>query len=214
MTRVQKVSIVHDPDGFAVVMDALGRAVIATATAAVYLVWWAVLFPMVSVPFLASGAAGWVYGWPVGLLVAGVSTAGMVLWRVSSPQTFERWFTGRVRSRWLSWFRYRRRWAKVMNACGLTLLDGERVLVPRLVSVHIGQTLDTLRVRMLIGHSPDLWEKQVVRLAHAFDCTHATARLIGAGLFAITFHRTDFADEPVVVDFPNRPDSSADKNAA
>src|SRR5690606_13041549 len=130
-----------------VVMDAIGRAMVAVATAVACVGWWAVLFPMLSVPFAASGAAGWFYGWPVGLVVAGVSTAGMVLWRVSSPQTFERWFTGRVRSRFLTWFRYRRRWTKVMNACGLTLLDGDRVLVPRLVSVHIGQTLDTVRVR-------------------------------------------------------------------
>lgn len=214
MTRTQKITITSEVDYFDVIMDAIGRAMIATATAALYVGWWAVLFPMLSVPFLASGAAGWFYGWPVGLVVAGVSTAGMVLWRVSSPQTFERWVTRRIRIRWLAWFRYRRRWTRVMTGCGMTTRDGDRELVPRLVSVHIGETLDTVLVRMLIGDNPAMWENGVERLAHAFGCTHATARLAGAGLFELIFRRTDSLLEPVLVELPHRLLPSQKKNAA
>ncbi|MEV4207539.1 hypothetical protein [Nocardia salmonicida] len=191
----------NDTDFADVVMDMLGNLLVAIVTAAVQLVWLAILFPMLSVPAGLSLAAGWFYGWPFGVGLAGVAVAGMVLWRVLSPQTFERWLTGRIRSRWLTWFRYRRRWAAVMDACLLTKKDGDRVSVPRLMAVRIGESLDTVRVKMLPGHAPSDWENRAEHLAHAFGTRHARVAIVGASLLEITFRRSDSLAEPIVVDF-------------
>ncbi|MEV4156603.1 hypothetical protein AB0J48_26630 [Nocardia salmonicida] len=199
MTTTTTTTTNSDPAGEALdaVLTGLGRLLLGSFV----LVWWAVLFPMVSVPAGLSVAAGWFYGWPFGVGVAGGAVAGMVLWRVSSPQTFERWFTGRVRSRFLAWFRYRRRWATMLTACGLATREGDRVFVPRLVSVKIGDTLDTVRARMLPGHSPDAWTHRADHFAHGFGAQQAKVRLAGPGRVEIVFRRSDSLAAPVVVPF-------------
>ncbi|MGW5455006.1 hypothetical protein [Nocardia sp. NPDC003979] len=186
------------------VMDLIGRGMIAAVAGVFRLVWWALLFPMLSVPLALAVVAGWLFGWPFAVGVAGVTVAGMVLWRHRSPQTFERWLSGRIRSRWLSWFRYRRHWATVITACGLSRSGAPGgVQVPRLVSVRIGETSDTVRTKMLHGHSPADWENRVVHLAHAFGTGHARIRFVGPGLLEITFRRSDALAEPVLAPIPS-----------
>lgn len=191
----------HD-GGFAdELMDALGRLLVLLVTGGFRLIWWAVLFPMLSLPAGLSIAAGWFYGWPVGVGLAGVAVAGMVLWRLRSPQTFERWCSGRIRSRFLAWSRYRRRWASVMDACSLTKSAGGNIQTPRLASVQIGESLDTVRAKMLPGHSPDDWCNRADHLAHAFGTRHAKVTIAGPSLVEITFRRLDSLADPIVVDF-------------
>lgn len=189
----------RDPAGEA--LDALltvaGRLILGVFV----IVWWAVLFPMVSVPAGLSVAVGWFFGWPFGVGVAGGAVAGVVLWRVSSPQTFERWLTGRARTRFLTWFRYRRRWTTMTTACGLATRDGDRVFIPRLISVQIGTTLDTVRARMLPGHSPDTWTHRADHFAHGFGAQQATVRFAGPGLVEITFRRNDSLAAPVLAPY-------------
>lgn len=182
-------------------MDALGRLMIVVAVGGFRLIWWALLFPMLSLPAGLSVAAGWWFGWLFGVGLAGATVAGMVLWRLRSPQTFERWLSGRIRSRWLAWYRYRRRWVSVMGACSLTKSTGDTVQIPRLVSVHIGESLDTVRAKMLPGHSPADWENRAEQLGHAFGTRHAHAAIVGPALVEIAFRRSDSLAEPVVVDF-------------
>ncbi|MFE6924777.1 hypothetical protein ACFVAV_27390 [Nocardia sp. NPDC057663] len=202
MTRKVKVTIDSPVDFADVVMDAIGRAMVGVVVTGFQLVWWAVLFPMVSLPAGLSVAVGWWFGWPVGVGVAGVAVAGIMLWRWKCPEMFERWLTGRIRSRWLTWFRYRRRWATVMTACQLTKTDSnDRVIIPRLVDVRIGESMDTVRTKMLPGHSPADWENRAEHLAHAFGTRHAHAAIIGPALVEITLRRADSLAEPIVVDF-------------
>lgn len=189
----------HDPMGEVLdgVLTAAGRLLLASFV----LVWWAVLFPMITVPVVVTVAAWLLIGWPAGIGVAGGAVAGMVLWRQRSPQTFERWFTGRIRSRFLTWHRYRRRWAKLLTACDLATRDGDRVTVPRLVSVQIGSSTDIVRTRMLPGHSPDSWTNRRDHLAHGFGAQEARVRFAGPGLIEIVFRRSDALADPVVVPF-------------
>ncbi|MFC6013187.1 hypothetical protein [Nocardia lasii] len=189
----------HDPAGeiLDAVLTGLGRLLLAGFA----LAWLAVLFPMISIPAGLSLAAGWRFGWPVGVLAAGVSVAGMVLWRVSSPQTFERWLTLRVRARWLAWFRYRRRWARLMSGCGLSITEGEQVWIPRLTEVLIGDVTDIVRAKMLPGHCPDGWTNRAAHLAHGFGAQHARVRMAGPGQVEIVFRHTDSLADPVVVPF-------------
>ncbi|MGW5923842.1 hypothetical protein ACWFPY_33030 [Nocardia fluminea] len=199
MNTTTTTTTTHDPAGEVLdaVLTAAGRLLLSMFT----LAWWAILFPMISVPAGLSVAAGWFLGWLFGIGVAGVAVAGMVLWRVLSPQTFERWLTDRIRSRFLTWSRYRRRWVTMTTACGLSTRDGDRTFIPRLVSVQIGDTLDIVRARMLPGHCPDTWIHRADHFAHGFGAQKAKVALVGPGLVEITFRRSDSLADPVVVQF-------------
>lgn len=201
-TPTGSVTTTTNGGGFSdVVMDAVGRVLIAGVAGGFRLLWWAVLFPILSVPLAVSVAAGWWFGWPAGFGMVGVSVAGIMLWRWKCPEMFERWLSGRLRSRWLTWLRYRRRWASVMGACSLTKSGGTRVEVPRLVSARIGESLDTVRAKMLPGHSPADWENRREHLAHAFGTRHAAVAIVGPALVELTFRRHDGLAEPIVAEF-------------
>lgn len=158
---------------------------------------WLVLFPMLSIPLVSAVAAGvWVH--PLaGVAVAGVHVAGLVVWRVNRPDSFRRWITARARARFLAWFRYRRRWNGLLTACQLVVLDGDRVRVPRLLEVWIGETDDLVRVRMVAGHRPDDYLDRIEELAHAFGARACRVTVLGPGLLELNFHHHDTHTEPV-----------------
>ncbi|MFD0359904.1 hypothetical protein ACFQZZ_00355 [Nocardia sp. GCM10030253] len=151
------------------------------------------------IPIAVAAAAGLFYGWPVGVVVAGVFTAGMVLWHRRSPETFERWITSRARSRFLTWFRYRRRWARLMTACNLTITRNDATLVPRLASVAIGDTIDRVQVRMLEGHCPDDFQNRTQHLAHAFGTQECRATIVGPGVVELAFRHADSLAETIAL---------------
>lgn len=174
-------------------LNLAGGVLVAVAVAA----WWAVLFPMISVPLaLAVAAAVWLH--PLaGAGVAGGWLVGMVLWRAKHPLTFERWVTARARARFLALFRYRRRWASLLTACHLVIVDGDRVRVPRLLAVWIGDADDLVQVRMLPGHRPDDYSDRAEQLAHAFGARECRVRVLDPGLIELNFHYHDALAEPV-----------------
>ncbi len=181
------------------VLDALltgiGRAVLSVFV----LIWWAILFPMVTIPIAATVSAWLLLGWPAGVAVAVVVVAVMLAWRHWHRGTYEDWFTRRARARFLAVFRYRRRWAALMTACGLSIVNGDRVLVPRLTEVLIGDNSDIVRARMLPGHCPESWTNRAEHLAHAFGAQNARIRLVGPGQVEILFRRSDALADTVVV---------------
>jgi len=174
-------------------LNLAGGFLVAVAVAA----WWAVLFPMISVP-LALAVAAAVWGHPLaGAGLAAGWVVGMVGWRVRSPHTFGRWVTGRARARFLAWFRYRRRWVRLLTACQLVVLDSGRVRVPRLLEVRIGDADDLVQVRMLPGHRPDDYSDRAEQLAHAFGARECRVRVLDPGLIELNFHYHDALAEPV-----------------
>ncbi|MEU6833060.1 hypothetical protein ABZ894_30820 [Nocardia beijingensis] len=161
--------------------------------------WWLLLLPVVSVPLVLTCVAGAFLG-PVGaLVVAGLSAAGVVLWRLRRPEMFERWVTRRARVRFLTWFRYRRRWARLMTACHLSIDRGNRTFIPRLLGVQIGPATDRVRLRMLDGHCPADFENRVSHLAHAFGALDCRATITGPGTVELAFRRSDSLAETVIL---------------
>ncbi|WP_280497519.1 hypothetical protein [Nocardia asiatica] len=160
---------------------------------------WALLFPMFSVPVVLAGAAGLFWGLVAALVVAGVSIAGIILWRLRRPEMFERWVTARARTRFLTWFRYRRRWAKLMTACHLSIDRNDRTFIPRLLSADIGAVTDRVRVRMLDGHCPADFENRVSHLAHAFGALDCRATITGPGTVELAFRRSDSLADTVIL---------------
>src|SRR6476620_599286 len=74
------------------------------------LIWWAILFPMVSIPALVSLWAGLQIGPIFGLLMASASGLALAAWALLSPASFDEWVAARAQSRWRTWWIYRRRW--------------------------------------------------------------------------------------------------------
>ncbi|WP_433679981.1 hypothetical protein [Nocardia sp. CA-119907] len=179
----------HDP------FDVIGLAVLNTVwyliAAVGVTVWWALLFPMISIPLMLAVVLGVVTGWPVGVVVVGVSIAGMVLWRAKHPETFERWVSRRARVRFLIWWRYRRHWTRFVTACGLSVTYDDGTMVPRLAAVDIGDTRDRVQVRMLAGQCPADYENRTTRLAHAFGAEHCYASIVGPGTVGLVFRHQD-----------------------
>ncbi|WP_107659556.1 hypothetical protein [Nocardia suismassiliense] len=181
------------------VLEALAMLVWLTLKAAVVALWWAVLFPVVSVPVAGALAAGLFIGWPWSVVVVGVSIAGMVLWRRRSPETFERWLTGRARARFLRWWRYRLRWDKRLESCKLTVSRDGSTFVPRLLMAEIGDGMDWVRVKMLPGQCPADYENRVERLAHTFEALECRANIVGPGVVELMFRYADALAETVAV---------------
>ncbi|MFI7195807.1 hypothetical protein ACIBQ0_39325 [Nocardia nova] len=163
--------------------------------------WWAVLFPMISIPVGIAVAAWVLVSWVLGVVVVGVFIAGMVLWRLRSPQTFERWITSRARHRARAWWRYRRHWAKLAIACGLGVknhYDGT-VRAPRLTGVETSASLDRLRVRMLEGQCPEDYINRVSRIAHTFGALDCRATIVGPGTVELVMRHKDSLAETVTL---------------
>ncbi|MGY5276446.1 hypothetical protein [Nocardia gipuzkoensis] len=160
---------------------------------------WAVLFPMFSIPLVLAGAAGLFWGPVAALVVVGVSIAGISGWRIQRPEMFQRWVTARARTRFLTWFRYQRRWAKLMTACHLSIDRNNRTFIPRLLSADIGAVTDRVRVRMLEGHCPADFENRVSHLAHAFGALDCRATITGPGTVELAFRRSDSLAETVIL---------------
>ncbi|MGW0163538.1 hypothetical protein ACWDUN_29875 [Mycobacterium sp. NPDC003323] len=79
------------------------------------------------------------------------------------------WLVAAMRAVWL----YRRRWASVLAGLGLTETEGDRVRVPRLVSVVRYGTDDVVTVRMLPGQSAVAWHENSAALAEEFGARSA-----------------------------------------
>ncbi|WP_330233966.1 hypothetical protein OHA40_16830 [Nocardia sp. NBC_00508] len=181
------------------VFDLIGLALLNTVWWVVIGLWWLLLFPMISVPLALVVTAWVVLGWPVGLAAAGVSVAGIMLWQRQRPEMFERWVNRRARTRFLTWYRYRRRWAKLMAACHLTIDRDDRRFIPRLLDVEIGSAVDRVRVRMLEGHCPADFENRAEHLAHAFGAMECRATITGPGTVELAFRQSDALADTIVL---------------
>lgn len=154
------------------VLDALmatvGRVVWFVVRATALLVWWSVLFPMLSLPVAASIYLAILGGWPAGAATG----AGFVLllagWRLSGPWSFHRAVSGRIWKRRRRRLVYRRPWPQLCALHGLTATLDDSVLVPVLRSVQVGYVTDRLTVRMLVGQTVTGWAAQGEAFAHTF----------------------------------------------
>ncbi|WP_040817353.1 hypothetical protein [Nocardia jiangxiensis] len=131
--------------------------------------------------------------------VVGCAAAGMVLWRLRSPQTFERWITRSPRARFLIWWRYQRVWTRRMIACGLFVRRGDSVLIPRLGAVQIGRGVDRLQVRMCEQQTPWDFENRVAQIAHTFGAQECRARIIGPSTVGMVLRQSDSHDESLTL---------------
>ncbi|WP_225724690.1 hypothetical protein [Nocardia sp. JCM 34519.1] len=186
----------HDP------FDLIGLAVLNTAwwllLGAAVAVRWALLFPMISIPVAMVITITITTGPITGIAVAALSVTAIMVWRNQFPATFDRCVTTRARTRFLTWWRYGRCWARLLTACHLTVIDDSgRQVIPRCLGVEIGNTVDRLQVRMLPGQCPADWENRTDHLVHAFRAQECRATIIGPATIELVFRRADSLAEPI-----------------
>lgn len=182
--------------------DWFGDLVMSLFTAAGYLLWWAVLFPAISLPIIASLTLGAMHGPRAGLVAAIILGAAYVVWAWLDPSSFRSWVTEPVRRRWLTWSRYTRTWESTCTLHGLTATLRERTLVPTLRTVTIGRTTDVLAVRIVTGQSATDWHKQSEALAAAWRADRITITATAPGELRITLMRGDVLEEPIALPMP------------
>jgi DNA segregation ATPase FtsK/SpoIIIE, S-DNA-T family len=161
------------------------------------LLWWSVLFPMLSIPTIVSVWVGLRCGPLLGVVLAAVSGLALAAWSQISPASFRQWVTQRIRTRWRIWWVYRHRWTAICTLHGLVAKLDERTLVPALCSVTIGTTSDVVVVRILTGQSVADWQNRSAALAEAFRARRVTIRSIRPGAISITAHHGDALATPI-----------------
>jgi DNA segregation ATPase FtsK/SpoIIIE, S-DNA-T family len=182
--------------------DWITDLILSLFAAAGYLLWWAVLFPAISIPIIASLTVGVMHGPRAGLVCAIVLSVAYVVWAWVDAGSFRGWVTEPVRRRWLTWSRYTRAWESVCTLHGLTATLGDRTLTPALRSVSIGKTTDVLAVRIVTGQSLADWQKQSQALAAAWRADRLTITSTAPGELKITLMRGDALADPIALPVP------------
>ncbi|WP_327150040.1 hypothetical protein [Nocardia sp. NBC_01329] len=182
--------------------DLLGLAVLNTGwyliIGAGVAVHWAILFPPISLPLALAITAGVLVGLPSGIAIGVAFTAVLLLWRKTRPDMFDRWITDRARTRFLTWWRYRRNWARLMKACRLAMTYETGTATPKLLAVGIGDGTDRVQLRMLEGQSPADYEMRTETIAHAFNAEQCHASIIGPATVELRFRHGDALADTVL----------------
>jgi S-DNA-T family DNA segregation ATPase FtsK/SpoIIIE len=184
--------------------DWIGELIWSLTKAAGQLLWWAILFPALSIPAVLTIWVAIGHGARAGLLTAALAVAAYTGWAVAEPSSFTAWVTAPVRQRFLSWWRYRRTWASVCTLHGLTARLDERTLVPALQSVRIGNHTDVLTLRVVAGQSINDWQKRGPALAAAWRAERLTIRTTTPGELRIIIGRSDVLAQPIALPMPTR----------
>ncbi len=172
------------------------------------LLWWLVSHPLTLVCLAAPGllviahpAAGAI---PVLLLLV------LLGWRLLRRPSFDRWVGRRLRRRWRKVWRYEFRWRSVMTWNGLTLREGTRNHYPRLVALRCTEHGDRLRLRMLLGQTPETYEQAADALAHAFGARTCQVRRDSPGVIWLELQHTDTLVRTIpALPIPTTPDLGA-----
>ncbi|WP_078285585.1 FtsK/SpoIIIE domain-containing protein [Mycobacteroides chelonae] len=180
----------------------IGELLIGLAKAAGYLLWWAVLFPVISVPTVIALVVAVKYGMNAGFLAVIGFTVAYGVWAFAHEDSFDSWVYQPVRRRFLIWWRYTRCWTHVCALHGLTAKRGERELVPTLRTVSIGEYTDVLEVSVVTGQSVMNWQKQIDALSAAFKADRITITATTPGQIRVTVMRGDVLAEPVALPRP------------
>ncbi|WP_458687116.1 FtsK/SpoIIIE domain-containing protein [Nocardia tengchongensis] len=174
-----------------------GELVVKLAYGLGLVLWWSVLFPMLSLPVAGAVALGWWQGWPYGVAAGVGALACWGVWWMRWPASFERWVTGRIQQRYWRWWRYTRRWKNLMALQRLTVELNDRVLTPPLVSARVGCVTDKLEIAILDGHTVEDWQARAEALRHSFKAIALRVRHAESGRVRLEVIHTDILRKPI-----------------
>ncbi|MFD3429276.1 cell division protein FtsK [Nocardia fluminea] len=162
-------------------------------------------------PIAGAVAAGYWWGWPVGVAVGVVAVTGWGVWAWAWPTSWQRWVSGRIRTKHRVWWSYRRRWSQLVAMHGLSSVLDNEVKTPYLTSVKPGPAADILEIKMLDGQRLEDWAQQADALRHAFGAIGVRIRLFKPGWIRLEVVHRDTLAEPIPL--PRAAPKTVDLNA-
>jgi S-DNA-T family DNA segregation ATPase FtsK/SpoIIIE len=122
---------------------------------------------------------------------------GLLVWRRAHRASFDRVLGRRVRSGWVRWWVYERRWRSTMLLSGLGKRTRVREGVPRIAAVESTPWGDRVLVRMLLGQCTEDFERVAPELGHSFGAEVCRVREDRPGRVWLEFRTRDPLIEPV-----------------
>jgi S-DNA-T family DNA segregation ATPase FtsK/SpoIIIE len=98
------------------------------------------------------------------------------LWRLGHRRSFERLIGRRVRSGWVRWWVYERRWRSALAYSGLGKRTRLREVVPKVRAVVSTPWCDQVLVQLLFGQCTEDFERGAPELAHSFGARSCRVR--------------------------------------
>ena len=123
--------------------------------------------------------------------------AGLLVWRWKHRASFDRVLGRRVRSAWVRWWVYERRWRNTMLLSGLGKRTRVREGVPRIAAVKSTPWADRVLVRLLLGQCTEDFERAAPELAHSFGASSCRVREDRPGRVWLEFMTNDPLRETV-----------------
>jgi S-DNA-T family DNA segregation ATPase FtsK/SpoIIIE len=101
---------------------------------------------------------------------------GLLIWRRAHRASFDRVIGRRLRSPWVRWWTYERRWRNTMQLSGLGKRTRVREAAPKIAKVTSTPWCDRVLVRLLLGQCTEDFEAAAPELAHSFGASSCRVR--------------------------------------
>lgn len=132
------------------------------------LAWAVIKRPILALPTAAFIALVVLVGTHDAQALAIYALIALGVWRLAHKPSFERLVGRRVRSSWVRWWVYERRWRSTMSLSGLGKRGRLREAVPKIQTVRSTSWCDRVLVRLLLGQCTEDFERAAPELAHSF----------------------------------------------
>jgi S-DNA-T family DNA segregation ATPase FtsK/SpoIIIE len=165
------------------------------------LVWAVVKRPLLALPIAAFTALVLLVGMHDAQALAIYLLVALLVWRRAHRVSFDRLVGRRVRSRWVRWWTYERRWRNTMLQSGLGVRTRVRESVPKIQTVTSTPWGDRVLVRMLLGQCTEDYERAAPELGHSFGAASCRLREDRPGRVWLEFTTRD----PLVQTVPALP---------
>lgn len=182
-------------DWFADLLDSI-------LTGILRLLWWGLRFPLLGAPVAISIGVGVWQDYNTGIFTFAGFIAAYVGWAVLDEASFQQLVIDPPTHAWLRWSRYERSWAQVCALHGLSTTHGDRVYIPALLGIRIGEHTDALEASVVTGQSVHHWHKQTDALAAAWRAERVTVTATTPGRVRITVVRGDRLADPIRLPMP------------
>jgi DNA segregation ATPase FtsK/SpoIIIE, S-DNA-T family len=182
--------------------DWIGDLLVSIVTGIGHLLWWSLRFPLLGVPTVIAVGVGVWQGLNTGFFTLIGFVVAYMVWAILDEATFERLVIDPPHHAFVQWSRYERSWTQVCGMHGLTATHADRVHVPVVHAIRIGQHTDVLDVSVVTGQSIHHWHKQTDALAAAWRAERVTITATAPGRVRVTVMRGDRLAEPIRLTMP------------
>jgi S-DNA-T family DNA segregation ATPase FtsK/SpoIIIE len=173
------------------VAQILITVVVALIAGPLLVLWAVVKRPLLAIPAVLFVGLVVLVGGHDALALLLWALLGLAVWRVVHKCSFERMVGRRMRSVWVRWWVYGRRWKGTMAMSGLTKRYRLREHTPRIQKVTSTPWCDRVLVALLLGQCTEDYERAAPELAHSFGARLCRVKEDRPGLLWLEFTTSD-----------------------